>query len=107
MEKKKLISLSLLHALAVFLYIFGVAWVLMNAGKVFPKMNETIFGPITFLLLFVTSAAITGSLVLGKPVMLYLEKQKKDAVLMFVCTVIWIAFFTILALISNIFISML
>jgi hypothetical protein len=32
------------------------------------------------LLLFVTSAAITGFLVFGKPVMLYIDGKKREAV---------------------------
>lgn len=106
MEKKKIISLSLLHALGVSLYIFGVAWTLLYGSKIFPKMNETIIAPIAFLLLFVTSAAITGSLVLARPAMLYLEKQKNDAILFFICTIIWIAFFTIFAFIANIIVNL-
>jgi len=46
----------------------------------FPKMEDTPFIPIAMLLLFVCSAAITGFLVLGKPVMLYIDGKKREAV---------------------------
>jgi len=39
---------------------------------------RNITGPIAFLLLFVVSAAITGFLVLGQPVMLYVDNKKQD-----------------------------
>lgn len=105
MEKKKIIYQSLLHAVAVLLYIFAVALILMYGSKVFPKVNETVLGPIAFLLLFVVSAAVTGSLVLAKPIMLYLEKQKKDSILFFVSTVIWLALFALIFIISNVLIG--
>ena len=43
-----------------------------------------------FLLLFVCSAAITGSLVLGKPVMLYLDNKKPEAIKFFLKTIGWL-----------------
>jgi hypothetical protein len=43
-----------------------------------------------FLLIFVFSAAISGALVLGKPILLYLENKKREAVELFVITLGWI-----------------
>ncbi len=44
------------------------------------KLENTVFIPIAMLLLFVCSAAITGFLVFGKPIMLYIDGKKRDAI---------------------------
>lgn len=46
----------------------------------YPQIEDTVFIPITMLMLFVCSAAITGFLVFGKPAMLYLDGKKQDAI---------------------------
>ncbi len=48
--------------------------------QVFQGSKETILIPMAMLLLFVCSAAITGFLVFGKPVMLYVDGKKKEAI---------------------------
>ena len=48
----------------------------------FSSVEDTIIIPITMLLLFVCSAAITGFLVFGKPIMLYIDGHKREAVLL-------------------------
>jgi hypothetical protein len=53
-----------------------------TAGSFFPEPENMILVPMGMLLLFVCSAAITSFLVFGKPVMLYIDGQKKEAVTM-------------------------
>ena len=48
--------------------------------QIFSEKKDVIIIPISMLLLFVSSAAITGFLVFGKPVMLYIDGKKKEAV---------------------------
>ena len=98
---KKLLGHSLGHALLAFTYIFGIAEVLHLTGpeKMFKNVPE-FFAPIIMLSLLVLSAAIMAILVFGRPVMLYLDNQKKDALTMLFYTVGWLAailFFTIIA----------
>lgn len=50
--------------------------------RILPEPEGAIIVPIAMLLLFVCSAAITGFLVFGKPVMLYIDGKKKDAVML-------------------------
>jgi len=88
MKNKKLIPIALLHAISVFLYTLLISAVMMNAENWFGAMNN-FTGPALFLLLFVASAAITGALVLGKPIILYLDNKKKDAISLFCLTVGW------------------
>ena len=86
----KLVQRSFFNALGVSVYIAAVATVIRNGEKVFGQMDN-VLGPITFLLLFVISAAITGSLVIGKPVLMYLDGAKREAVRLFLYTVGWLA----------------
>jgi hypothetical protein len=89
MEKKKLISISLINALSVFIYVTGVSLIIRNGEKIFGQM-QSFWGPVAFLLLFVLSATVCGALVLGKPILLYLDGMKQDAVKMFGYTVGWL-----------------
>jgi hypothetical protein len=99
MEKKLIIS-SLRNALGTAVYVALVALIILNGQKIFGTMRN-IIGPIAFLLLFVTSAAITGFLVLGQPVMLYIDNKRQEAVRLFLLTVAWLFLFIIITLVLN------
>lgn len=97
MKKSQYILKSLRNALGVLIYVSGVALVMFNMEHAFD--NEPSFlVPVVMLLLFVTSAAITGSLVLGKPVMLYLDNQKKEALIFLFSTLVWLVLFAVIIL---------
>ena len=92
------------HAVLVVVYVSIVAWVMQHAQEWF-KHGKTVLTPIAFLLLFVFSAAVVGTLVLGRPVLLYAEGQKKEALQFFGFTLLWLfvlttAVFLILAAIK-------
>jgi len=101
MKNSKLILAGLVDALGVAVYIVVVALIMQNGENIFGKMNNLI-GPVAFLLLFVTSAAVTGALVLGRPVMLYLGGKKIEAVKLFVGTVSWLLLFMVIILVVQI-----
>jgi len=89
--KNKLALHSLGHAALTFLYISGVAWLLSNGQDIFgPDEPKNFWIPATMLLIFVFSATITAALVLGRPLMLYLDGAKKEALKFFGATVGWI-----------------
>lgn len=88
---------SLLNALGTLVYIAIVASIMQNGDRIFGEM-ENYIGPIAFLLLFTLSAIVVGSLVLGKPILLYLDGKKKEAVQLFFQTAAWIASFTFMVL---------
>ncbi|MFA6588449.1 MAG: hypothetical protein WCT08_05265 [Patescibacteria group bacterium] len=71
-------SHSFLHSLAVVVYIILVACLMQHAEKWFGSMDN-VLGPIAFLMLFTVSAAIVGLLIFGRPVFLFLNNQKKEA----------------------------
>ena len=68
-----------MHALAAFFYVFLVAMFMTNVEH-YVNNNGTAIVPVAMLLLFVTSAAVMGMPVFGKPVMLYIDGKKQEAV---------------------------
>jgi len=97
---KKIIKLSFLLALGEGVYITLVALLMFGIQKLFgSKPDPVIIAPIAFLLLFVISAAISGALILGRPVMLYLDGKKKDALQLFGFILLWLILFLVIAFI--------
>jgi hypothetical protein len=99
-----LVKISFLNALGTIAYIVGIVLIMFNV--VDKTADNTIYAPMLALMLFVLSAAVTGGLVLGRPVMLYLSDKKAEAIKLFLYTVGWLAAGTIIALIINISINM-
>ena len=77
MKKSKLAMIAALNSLGTAIYILLVSLVMNNAENTFGKLNETV-APLAFLLLFVFSALVTSGLILGKPIMLYIDGQKRE-----------------------------
>jgi len=92
---KKLALLSFLLALVEGIYVFLVALLMLNAQHIFGAMPQPV-GMASFLLLFVVSVAVSGALILGKPVLLYLEGHKLDALKIFFMTIGWLVLFFLL-----------
>ena len=96
--ERKLIQQSFLLALGEGIYITLVALLMFTVEKLFgSKPDPVIIAPIALLLLLVVSASISGALILGKPVMLYLDGQKKKAVQLFGMILGWLILFLIIA----------
>lgn len=96
MKKSTTLIKSLMHAVGVLAYIFGVSLVLHNGEKIFGE-GESFVIPIFMLLLLVVSASVTGLLVLGRPIHLYLSGLKKDAFVFLFLTLAWLVLFAVLA----------
>lgn len=95
MKKDDYFIMSLLRAVATFAYVSGVAWLLSNGERFFGEEPRTFLIPVFMLLLFIVSASITGFLVLGKPILLYLNGEKKEAVTMLFATLGWLCAFLV------------
>ena len=102
-ENKKLVLLSIVSALGAVIYIVLVVLFMNNAQKFFGKAEDSLFAPIIMLALFVLSALITGSVILGKPVMLYLDGKKTEGITLLFYTIISLA--VIFALVVLIFLG--
>ena len=99
-DSKKLILRGMLNALATSLYIIAIVTFINNAQKIFGNGDDKFFIPVIMLTLFVLSALITSLLILGKPLMLYFDGQKKDSVKLLLSTVISLAAILVLVLLS-------
>ncbi len=91
------IKRSFLNALGTFVYI-GLITLLMFAGP-FPQKDPTFVMPIFVLTLFVVSASITGFLVLGKPLQLFLAGDKRSAIILFFSTLAWLVLFLLIVVV--------
>jgi hypothetical protein len=92
--RKKLILSGLIFALSEAVYITLVALLMRYADRYFGS-GPNIWGIMAFLMVFVFSAALSGALILGRPVLLYLENKKREAVELFVITLGWIFLFLV------------
>lgn len=75
----KLWKTAIKNSLATGFYIFLVGSFMFYGGEAKFGRTNTILIPVTMLLLFVLSAAITSFLVFGKPAQMYVDGQKKEA----------------------------
>ena len=96
----RIIRRAFIDAVGTAVYVILVV-LLVSSMQVFSSEKETIVIPMAMLLLLVCSAAITGFLVFGKPVMLYIDGKKREAILLLSYTIgilvlITIVFFILL-----------
>lgn len=77
------------HAIATFLYVSLVASFMSGVDDRFANVPDLLAG-MTMLTLFVVSAAITGALVVGRPILLYIEGKRAEAVRFFGYTIGWL-----------------
>ena len=86
--KSAILKYAGLNALGTVLYISLVASLFFYAPVIFGSTGkDTVLIPIAMLSLFVLSASVTGMLVLGRPILWYLDGKKKEAVSLLVMTV--------------------
>ena len=102
MNKLSLFKKALANSLGVLVYCGLVGYVMVIGDRIFGKIDN-VFGVVAFLMLFVLSTAIVGSLVLAKPIIYYLDGKKKEAIslllytigILFLMTIIILLFFAI------------
>jgi len=95
MKQSKYILRSFINALGTTVYVILVALFMFNGENLFDKTDNFLM-PVFMLLLFILSASITGLLVLGKPVLMYLDNLKKEAVTLLLATIGWLAIFLLI-----------
>jgi hypothetical protein len=89
MSKKYYLLRGLLHGAGVFVYTAVVAILLFNGQDVFGPTRSFLI-PLFLLLVFMISASITGLLVLGKPLHLYVNGQRSEALALLAATIGWL-----------------
>jgi len=100
MKKNKIVLYSMLSSLGVFVYISLVVLLLDNGERIFGRVSDNFIVGILMLMLLVISAGITGSLVFGGPIWMYLEKKKKEAIQMLIYNFLWLLLFLSLIILS-------
>ncbi len=87
------------HSLVVLVYVFMVATI-MNHGSQWFGVEDQALTPVLVLMLFVLSAAITGTLVIGRPILMYMDGQKKEALQFFGYTIGWMFVLTLVVFVG-------
>ncbi|MBI2848512.1 MAG: hypothetical protein HYX88_00050 [Chloroflexi bacterium] len=93
---RRAITLGLLQAIGLTLYCWGVATVLLNAGRWIPR-PEPMLAIFFFLVFFVISAVISASIVLGYPAYLALNQRLGQGIKVLTATVAWLVLFLVIA----------
>ena len=75
----KIIKHAFIDAFGTVIYIILIVSFMYSLQSIAPK-EDIILVPIAMLLLFVFSAALTGVLVFGKPILWYIDGKKKEAI---------------------------
>lgn len=95
---------SLINASLTALYVGKVGVFMFYAPQIFTSENTALL-PIAMLLLFVFSAALTGLLIFGRPVLWYLEGKKNEALTLLFYTLGILLGITLLAFLALLFYS--
>jgi hypothetical protein len=85
--------IGFIQATLLFLYIFGVNIFLVSLGQKFDNEVGSLYGPMLFLLLFIISAVISATIVLGRAGVLFWEKKYKEAFTILGWTIFWAVFY--------------
>jgi len=91
-----LAAVGFLQAFGVMAYCSVVATIIYFVGKI--NFGPSVFAIAAFLLLFVLSAAITGSIVFGYAAYLSLNQKIKEALMDLAYVLLWSKLFILLAI---------
>ena len=96
MKNSQLIGRGILHAVGIMAYCGVVAQIISNGDRIFGQADNA-FTPVVFLMLLTLSAAVVGSLIFGKPVLLYSEGKKPEAIQLVGYTLSTLAILTLIS----------
>jgi len=80
MNNKQIVKKGIINSLGVLVYVFLLSLFMSQANNWFGAKDQDIITPVAVLMLFIFSALITGGLVLGNPLVLYLDGKRKEAI---------------------------
>ncbi len=92
--------IALIQALGLSAYIALVASLMYRIGDLMPTPNSPILGISFMLMLFVLSALVCGSIMLGYPLLLAKEGKIKKAIEIVGFSMIWIFVIMLLGILS-------
>lgn len=90
------VKTSFFNALGTAAYTALVSWFLFNAQAFFGDKPDNFLAPMFMMILLVVSAAVTGYLVLSKPLRLFYASQVKEGITLFFWTLGWLLLFAII-----------
>ena len=99
MKKSDYILKSFENAGGILAYVSAIAWLFSHAQNIFGNGQSFII-PLFLLLLFIISASVTGLLVFGKPIMMYMSNLKKEAFILLFATLGWLVVFALLIVLA-------
>lgn len=94
---KSVCKASFVSTFLAAIYIVLVGLFMHYANNIFGT-QDPLLGIVAVLILFSLSALIVGGLLIGKPIMLYLDNKKKEATNMLIANALWLFGFFLLAL---------
>lgn len=97
MKKTRIILRAFADAVITAIYVILIGFFIRFSEEVLEN-NPGIFFLAAMLMLLVFSAAFTGFLIFGKPVMLYLDNKKKEAISLLGYTLIFLFIITLIIL---------
>ncbi|MEK6918671.1 MAG: hypothetical protein AABW73_01400 [Nanoarchaeota archaeon] len=106
MSKSEIAKYAIINALSTALYVIILVSLIFYFGKTLQGSEETILIPIGMIMLFLFSASLTGTLVLGRPIMWYLDNKKKEALQLLLSTLIIILMITLIVFIMMITVAL-
>jgi hypothetical protein len=92
---KQIKKTALVNSLLTALYIIAVGAFMYYGSQVKIGKDNAFLAPIAMLLLFVFSASLTGFLVVGKPLQLYIDGKKKEALSLLFNTLLFLFIITV------------
>jgi hypothetical protein len=78
--KKDILKYAFINSFLTAFYIVLVASFFFYGLRRFSSQPDTVFAPMLVLMLLVFSAALTGTLVFGRPILWYMDGKKKEAI---------------------------
>jgi len=94
---------ALINAVSTAVYVIAVGSFMYFGSQIKLGRANLILVPISLLLLFVFSAALTGFLIFGKPAQMYIDGKKKEALSLLTYTLMFFSVITFIAIILLIF----
>jgi hypothetical protein len=101
----KIMKKAFVNSLLTSLYIIAVGLFFYYGSMVKIGKANAFLAPIALLFLFVFSAALTGFLLLGTPLQMYIDGKKKEALSLITYTLGFFFAFTLTALLLLIFLT--
>lgn len=99
--KNKILKTAITNAVLTAGHVFLIASFFFHVEQIFGSDKpDTVLAPMMMLLLFVSSAGLTGWLVFGRPVMWYLDGHKSEAVRLLGQTLGWLFTITFLVFLA-------